>query len=144
MCHFGTAAWKTADGSGEEHKYTETSPEEQNRWGGALIYNYVPRPTSVVNSNNIWTLIYQTYTSAWPYTRRFGPTQTSEPIQKVKSWPRLIQEDFATDLSGTRTFAMCCFHGMTVYSKNLTVLCVATMPTAVFPLHFCLRDSSEG
>lgn len=49
MRHFGTAAWKTANGSGEEHKRTETSPEEQNRWGGALTYSYVPCPTSVVH-----------------------------------------------------------------------------------------------
>lgn len=49
MRHFGTAAGETADGSREEHECTETSPEEQNRWGGALVYNHVPRPTSVVH-----------------------------------------------------------------------------------------------
>lgn len=31
MCPFGAAAWKTTNGSWEEHKYTETSSEEQNR-----------------------------------------------------------------------------------------------------------------
>lgn len=51
----------------------------------------------------------------------------------------LNSEDFATDLSGTRTFAVRCFLGMTAYRKNSDV---ATVPTAV--CHFCLRDSSEG
>lgn len=49
MCHFGAAAWKTTNGSREAHKYTETSSEEQNRWGGALTYNFVPHLTSLVN-----------------------------------------------------------------------------------------------
>lgn len=150
MCPFGAAAWKTTNGSWEEHKYTETSSEGQSRWGGALTHSYVPHPTPVVNSSNIWALISQSYTIAWPYTQGFGPAQSSGLILRVKSWPHLIQEGSDTDLSGTRTFALCCFHGMMVYRRNLTPFCVSAVTmlcslyTSAWEIHLKVKSRIKG
>lgn len=83
MCHFGTAAWKTANGSREEHKCTETSPQEQNRWGGAFTYNYFPCPTSVVNrqkrhlDSNLSNLhkCLTLHTVIWTYSDQWNNTE---------------------------------------------------------------------
>lgn len=101
-------------------------------------------PQWLIGSSNIWTLFSQTYTSAWPYTQGFGPTQSSGWIPKMKSLLLLVQENPAIDLSGTRTSAISCFHGVGGLQKEL---CPShdhcSVPFALLPRRFIWRLRTE-
>lgn len=118
MCHFGAAAWKTTNGSREAHKYTETSSEEQNRWGGAFTYSFVPHLTSVVNrqQQHLDSHLSNLHKCL---TLHPGVWTNSGVIPKMKSSPLFAQKDSAIDLSETRTFAVSCFHRVGGLLKEL-------------------------
>lgn len=54
----GTAAWKAAGGSWEQHKCTESCPEQHKRWGRAFNHSHIPylspiSPLGFTDSDNI-------------------------------------------------------------------------------------------
>lgn len=102
----------------------------------------------LIDSNNIWTLIYQTYTRAWPYTQPFGPTQTSGPTQKVKFWPHLIPRGFFHRFQWGQEFCNTLFSWEDSLQKKLDIaLCChhghCCAPFALLPERFIWRLRAE-
>lgn len=141
--HLGTAAWKAAGGSREQHNCPETSPEAHNRWGGALSHSHVPCFTSVLNRQRQHPgSICQTQPGAWPCTWWWTLLR---PRSKAggKILASLKSRGFSHRSEWDQGFCSV-FPWDNSRKKKKAFPCSVLPPGPELPLHSCLRDSAEG